>query len=370
MSDVSDTAERSPEITGAAPSGRGRPRILSQAAAIFLNQREASITVIAVILFIYFWASGTSHFFSHGSFVDIAQYMGPYVIIGIGLVLLMVCGEIDLSVGYVWTLSPFIMHFFIDSGLPTFLAIVITVLLCSVIGLINGVVTTILGVPSLITTLGSGFAIYGYMLTISSAQQINLNPQSVGLGHWFGSEAWSEIIWASVLVLIFNVLLRRTRWGLYTVAVGGNLLGARESGIKVNGIKIGNFMMCSSLGALAGILEAFKNDIIDPSAGQLAVVLVALAGAVIGGTAMLGGVGTMIGMWVGVLVLGELQDGFNLRGISSDKYQIILGVAILVFMILNTRLGRLRGSGRLVGTRGKARGDGGAANVIGQVGKL
>jgi simple sugar transport system permease protein len=106
-------------------------------------------------------------------------------------------------------------------------------------------------------------------------------------------------------------------------------------------------MMCSSLGALAGILEAFKNDIIDPSAGQLAVVLVALAGAVIGGTAMLGGVGTMIGMWVGVLVLGELQDGFNLRGISSDKYQIILGVAILVAMIVNTQLFRLRSAGRL-----------------------
>jgi simple sugar transport system permease protein len=351
MSDVSDTAERSPEIIGGAPSGRGRPRVLSRAGAIFLNQREASITLIAVIVFVYFALTTTqgAGFFSHGSFVNIAEYMGPYVIIGIGLVLLMVCGEIDLSVGYVWTLSPFIMHFFIDSGLPAFLAIVITVLVCSLIGLINGVVTTILGVPSLITTLGSGFAIYGYMLTISSAQQINLNPQSVGLGHWFGTEAWSEIIWASALVLIFNVLLRRTRWGLYTVAVGGNLLGAREAGIKVNRIKIGNFMMCSSLGALAGILEAFRNDIIDPSAGQLAVVLVALAGAVIGGTAMLGGVGTMIGMWVGVLVLGELQDGFNLRGISSDKYQIILGVAILVFMILNIRLGRLRGSGRLAG---------------------
>jgi len=350
MSDVSDTAERSPEMIGAAPGGRNRgPSIVARLGAIFLNQREASITLIAVVVFIYF-AVTTPAFFSHGSFVNVAQYMAPYVIIGIGLVLLMVCGEIDLSVGFVWTLSPFIMHFFVDSGLPTVLAIVVTVLLCSLIGLLNGVVTTIFGVPSLITTLGSGYLVFGYTLTISSAQQINLPPQSVGIGHWFGSEAWSEIIWATVLVLIFQVLLRRTRWGLYTVSVGGNLLGAREAGIKVNRIKIGNFMMCSSLGALAGILEAFKNDIIDPSAGQLAVVLVALAGAVIGGTAMLGGVGTMIGMWVGVLVLGELQDGFNLRGISSNKYLMILGAAILVFMIINTRLSRLRGSGRLAGS--------------------
>jgi simple sugar transport system permease protein len=273
--------------------------------------------------------------------------MAPYVIIGIGLVLLMVCGEIDLSVGFVWMLSPFVMHFFVDSGLPTVLAIVITVLLLSLIGLVNGVVTTVFGVPSLITTLGSGFAVFGYALTVSSAQQINLPAQSVGVGHWFGSEAWSEFIWATVLVLIFHALLTRTRWGLYTVAVGGNLLGARESGIKVNRIKIGNFMMCSSLAAFAGILEAFKNDIIDPSAGQLAVLLIALSGVVIGGTAMQGGVGTMIGLWIGMLVLGELQDGFNLHGISSDKYQIILGFAILVAMIVNTQLTRLRSAGRL-----------------------
>jgi simple sugar transport system permease protein len=354
MSDVSDTAERSPETLGAAPSGRHGPSILSRAGAILLNQREATITLIAVILFIYF-AATTPSFFSHGSFVNIGQYMAPYVIIGIGLVLVMVCGEIDLSVGFVWTLSPFVMHFFVDSGLPTVLAIVVTVLVLSLIGLINGVVTTIFGVPSLITTLATGYIVFGYTLTISSAQQINLPTQSVGIGHWFGGEAWSEIIWATVLVLIFQVLLRRTRWGLYTVSVGGNILGAREAGIKVNRIKIGNFMMCSSLGALAGILEAFKNDIADPSAGQLAVVLTGIAAAVIGGTAMLGGVGTMIGMWFGALVLGELQDGFNLRGISSYKYLIIEGAAIIVFMIANTYLTKLRGSGRLVGTSSSRR---------------
>ncbi len=354
MSDVSDTAERSSEIIGAAPGGRHRPAALNRVGAIFLNQREASIMLIAVIVFVYF-AVTTPSFFSHGSFVNIGQYMAPYAIIGIGLVLVMVCGEIDLSVGFVWTLSPFVMHFFVDSGLPTVLAIVVTVLACSLIGLLNGVITTVFGVPSLITTLAMGYLVFGYTLTISSAQQINLPAESVGIGRWFGGEAWSEIIWATVLVLLFHVLLRRTRWGLYTVSVGGNLLGAREAGIKVNRIKIGNFMMCSSLGALAGILEAFKNDIIDPSAGQLTVVLTGIAGAVIGGTAMLGGVGTMIGMWFGMLVLGELQDGFNLRGISSYKYLMIEGAAIIVFMIVNTYLSKLRGSGRLVGTSSSRR---------------
>jgi simple sugar transport system ATP-binding protein len=107
--------------------------------------------------------------------------MAPYTVIGIGLVLLMVCGEIDLSVGFVWTLSPYVMHFFVDSGISTFFAIVITiVLLAVVVGGVNGVVTTTFGVPSLITTLATGFIIYGYSLTISAAQQINLPASSLG----------------------------------------------------------------------------------------------------------------------------------------------------------------------------------------------
>ena len=348
MSDVSDTAEVSPETVGTAPEGqKGGPSILSRAATLFLRQREASVLLIAVILFIYF-AVTTHAFVSHGSFVVIAQYMAPYTIIGIGLVLLMVCGEIDLSVGFVWTLSPFVMRFFVDSGIPTFIAIVITVvILAVVIGGINGVVTTVFGVPSLITTLATGYIIFGYALTISAAQQVNVPQASLGLGHWFGFEAWSEIIWASALVLIFQLVLVRTRWGLYTISVGGNLLGAREAGIRVNRIKIGNFMLCSGLGALAGIIEAFKNNIIDPSAGQLNVLLIALAGVVIGGTAMAGGSGTMIGLWLGMLVLAILQDGFSLRGISSNKYLIILGAAILLAMIANTYLTRLRNAGRL-----------------------
>ena len=349
MSDVSETAEVSPEATGTPPSHRARNggSIVGRGATFLLRQREASVLIIAIVLFIYFSVT-TTNFFSHGSFVNIAQYMAPYVIIGIGLVLLMICLEIDLSVGFVWTLSPYVMRFFVDSGIPTFIAIVLTVLLLAVVvGGINGVVTTIFGVPSLITTLATGYIIFGYTLTISAAQQVQVPAESLGLGRWFGAEAWSEIIWATVLVLIFQVILTRTRWGLYTVSVGGNLLGAREAGINVNGIKIGNFMLCAGLGALTGIIEAFKNNIIDPSAGQLNVLLIALAGVVIGGTAMAGGSGTMIGLWLGMLVLAILQDGFSLRGISSNKYLIILGAAILLAMIANTYLTRLRNAGRL-----------------------
>ena len=81
-----------------------------------------------------------------------------------------------------------------------------------------------------------------------------------------------------LLVVIFHVILTRTRWGLHTVAVGGNMLGAREAGIKVDRIKYGNFMMCSGFGALVGLRSAFKNNIIDPSAGQLQLMFYAVTG--------------------------------------------------------------------------------------------
>jgi simple sugar transport system permease protein len=348
MSDVSETAEESPGTTGAPPGEEtiGGAGLVGSALRGFLQQREASVVIIAIILAIYF-VSTTTGFASHGSLVNIGQYMAPYTIIAIGEVFLMVSGEIDLSVGFVWMFSPFVMHFLIDSGFQTILAVIVTLLLMSLIGLGNGVVTTYFGVPSLITTLGSGYIVFGYALTVSSAQQINLPTQSLRWAGWFGAGNWSEFIWATVLMVICQIIFARTRWGLYTVSVGGNLLGAKEAGIKVNGIKIGNFMLCSALGGLSGILESFQHNIIDPSAGQLAVVLVALAGVVIGGTAMTGGSGTVLGAWLGVLVLGILSDGFNLRGISSNNFQMILGGAILIMMIANNYLIRLRTSGRL-----------------------
>ena len=350
MSDVSDTAERTPDTLGVPPgrAGGGRLSALAGGAGkIFLRQREASVVVIAVVMFLYFTAS-TTGFFSHGSFVNIAQYMAPYTIIAIGEVYLMVSGEIDLSVGYVWMFSPYVMHFFVDSGFNTLLAIVITVaLLALVVGVVNGIAVTIFGVPSLIATLATGWIIYGYALTVSAAQQINLPQQSVGYAKWFGAGNWSEFIWATILVVTFQIVFTRTRWGVYTISVGDNLLGAREAGIKVIRIKTGNFVISAALAALAGILEAFLHDIIDPSAGLLNVVLVALAGVVIGGTAMTGGSGTVIGAWLGVLVLGILNDGFNLRGISANTFQIILGAAILVMMVINTYLTRLRGAGKI-----------------------
>ncbi len=111
-----------------------------------------------------------------------------------------------------------------------------------------------------------------------------------------------------MLVVVFHILLTRTRWGLHTIAAGGNLLGAREAGIHVGRIKYGNFMLTGLLGALVGLQLMYYTNNIDPNSGGYTPMFYAVTAAVIGGTAMLGGSGTIIGACIGGLVLAILND--------------------------------------------------------------
>ena len=149
-----------------------------------------------------------------------------------------------------------------------------------------------------------------------------------------------------VLTAIFYVVLTRTKWGLYTIATGGNQLGAREAGIKTGRIKYGNFMISGVLGAFVGLQVAFYTNTIDPSAGGYQPMFYAVTAAVIGGTAMLGGQGTILGAFLGAIVLATLIDGLNVAGVSANPLNIVFGAAILLSMIANVRLARLRAAGR------------------------
>jgi simple sugar transport system permease protein len=162
--------------------------------------------------------------------------------------------------------------------------------------------------------------------------------------HWLGGN-WAPFIAAVILTLIMHIVLTRTRWGLHTVSVGGNILGAREAGIHVNTIKYGNFMLTGLFGALVGLQNAYVTNSIDPTAGGYQPMFYAVTAAVIGGTAMLGGTGTVIGAFLGAVVIGMLTDGFTILGVSANPLPIIFGGAILVAMIANVQLARLRARG-------------------------
>jgi simple sugar transport system permease protein len=352
---MSETAEQRANAVGPQPGGppqRGDPlTLLRKTGGLFVRQREATIFVVAVLLLVYF-ATKSSAFYSESNITNLLSGIAaPIIIVAIGEVLLLICGEIDLSVGFVITFAPFLMHYLIDFyGVPVILAIVIALLMGLVVGWVNGFLTVTLGLPSFITTLGTGLILLGLTLTTSNAEPVNVPAAAESIGKFFGSEnggyAWSAIIWAVILVAIFHVVLTRTRWGLHTVATGGNLLGAREAGISIARIKYGSFMICGLMGAIVGLQTAFYDNTIDPSAGGYNAMFLGVTAAVIGGTAMLGGSGTIIGAFLGAIVLATLQDGFLITGVSANPLNIFVGAAILIAMIANVQLARRQAAGR------------------------
>ena len=348
---MSETAAPRTDVVGSPPpggmaGGNGVWGQIRRGAILFGQRREAAIFVVAVALFAYFWLTN-ANFLTKLDMINLSQIAAPIIIIAIGEVFLLICGEIDLSVGFVFTLAPFLMHYLIDFyGVPAILAILLSLLMGLAVGWVNAFFTVTMGLPSFITTLGTGFVLLGIVLFTSHAEPSVPSPSVQGIGHWLGTYAWSEITWAIALVVIFHIVLTRTRWGLHTIATGGNLLGAREAGIRVGRIKYGNFMITGVLGALVGIQVALQVNDIDPSSGGYQPMFYSVAAAVIGGTAMLGGSGTIIGAFFGSMVLAVLTDGFNVAGINANVLGIIFGGAVLVAMMANVALARLREAGR------------------------
>jgi simple sugar transport system permease protein len=310
-----------------------------------LRWQELSILVVAVILTAYFEWANTDFLLTDASLQNLSQFVAPAAIIACGEVMLMIGGEIDLSAGMVFALAPFVMHFAHAAGAPLPLAVVAALAVSALVGLVNGMLTVLLKVPSFITTLGTNFLLNGLTLTLSHGTPVEA-PDEPGFAAAFGNWGYSEIIWAVAIVAVMHVLLRQTRWGLHTIAAGANPVGALEAGIRVSRLKIGNFMIAACLAGLTGILEGFRISSIDPQAGGNAIMFLAVAAGVIGGTPLAGGSGTIVGGLIGAFVLGVLSDGFTLIGINAFTFNIILGAAILAAMLFNIHVGRLRRTGR------------------------
>jgi simple sugar transport system permease protein len=310
---------------------------------IALGRRELSILVVAIALYVYFLNTVTD-FASTANLQTLGTFIAATAIIAAGQVFLMISGEIDLSVGQVFALTAFVMYFLEDAGVPILLAVVLSLIGASLIGLVNGLITTVIGVSSFITTLGAFFLLNGLTLTISNGRPVD-TPGGETFTSIFGGGAYSGILWAIGLTLALHLLLMRTRWGLHTFAVGGNRLGSREAGIRVRWVKTRNFMLASTLAGFAGILEAVRITSTDPLAGGSGIMFAAIASAVIGGTLLAGGSGTVLGAFIGACVLGILRDGFTLQGISAFTFDLILGAAILVAMVVDIYVTRLRHRG-------------------------
>jgi simple sugar transport system permease protein len=318
----------------------------------FLTLREGSVIIITVAVAIYF-AVTTDAFFTVENFKTLLPYFAPFAILAAGEVFLMINGEIDLSIGAVYLFTPFLFYEVNNWGVPLVPSLILAMIGAMIVGLINGIFTAVVGISSFVTTLGMLLALEGFTLILSEAQPVATPGTSniEGLSTFariFGGGTYSELLWALGIVIVLQLVLTFTRWGIYTVAVGGNRHGAAEAGIKVRLVIIRNFVLCASLAALVGVLEAVRTTSVTPDpSGANSVLFDGISAAVIGGTLLAGGSGTVVGGLFGALLLGILNDGLIIKGVNADYLSFYLGVAIIIAMAANTYVGRVRtGGGR------------------------
>ncbi|MCA3747645.1 MAG: ABC transporter permease [Rubrobacter sp.] len=333
------------EDATAREAGVGKAGASSRLFGFLLRRPEISIFAVAVALVAYFYIRNPV-FLTAGNVRTISQFVAPTAIVAIGLVMVMILGEIDLSVGQAFGFAPIVMWIAYEQFLLVLpLAVLIGLLATALVGFINGAIRVYLGVPSFVVTLGMFFLLGGLNVILTDGFP-KPAPEASPLKSALGAYPYSGIIWALAIVVLMYLLLNHTRWGMHTFATGGNFTGAREAGIRVDRVRIGNFMMCSALGGLAGILEAMRIDSIDPLAGGAEIMFYGIAAAVIGGTPLAGGVGTVIGAFFGTLVISILRNGFTLQGVSANEFNIIFGIAVIVGMILDVYVTRVRGGRR------------------------
>jgi simple sugar transport system permease protein len=311
---------------------------------VFLYQRELTPVVITIALFIYFASRAGSNFTDTLSLSSAVGFAGPVGAIAIGEVLLLVLAEIDLSAGQVFLFCPWMMYWMHNDGLTLVLAIVVALFTVCAVGAINGLITVRLNVPSFVTTLAMNFILYGVVLVASNNLQgspIPLSGQTSFIAQLMGGWKWAEILWVVALTIVLAVMLTRTRFGVRIIATGGNLVGAAEAGVPIRRVKVWCFVIVAFVSGLVGIVDSIKYGTLDPGNFGVDYILYAIGACVIGGTALTGGRGTVVGAFIGAILLGVLQDGLTVIGVSTNDFFIYVGVVIIIAMALNVQFDRL-----------------------------
>ncbi|HEY8286485.1 MAG TPA: ABC transporter permease [Chloroflexota bacterium] len=344
-------------VTNEGTATAGLPRsasgVIGGLGGILLRLPEVSIAVVAIVVSLIFEVLNQNYF--NGLQSVLASSTALYGLVAIGEAMLMITGEIDLSAAKVYSTTPFIVYYLTTgANLPYGLAIVLALVCAALIGMVNGMITVLFGVPSLIATLGMLFFLDGVTLSVSHSEPVITplaEPFNTFLGRGQqqpigGPSEYAAFIWLCLFVVILTIVLKRTRFGTYTISVGSNLLAAREIGIRTNRVKIANFMIMGFLAGFNGISGSIISGSTDPSAGDNTLTLYGIAAAVIGGTSLFGGSGTVVGAMIGAYVIAALLAGLPLIGAQATESNIILGIAIVAAILLNILVNKLRNQRR------------------------
>ncbi|MBK52647.1 MAG: ABC transporter permease [Gammaproteobacteria bacterium] len=290
----------------------------------------------ALLLLITLFSLTTDNFFSIGTLRAILTQLPALTVITIGMTLVLISGGIDLSVGSVVALSGAVIGVaYAEFEWPLLLAGALGVFAGGCAGLVNGVLSSYFRLPIFIVTLGMLEASRGlaYMATASQTVYIGASIQSLS-SPIEGAGLSISFLVAMSLVTGAQLMLTRTVFGRYLVAIGTNQQAAKISGIKVEPYVTAVLLISGLLAGLGGLMNAAYLGASDPNAG-IGLELSAIAAAVIGGTSLMGGRGSIIGAFIGVLIISVLQIGLAQLGVSEPFKRLTTGIVIILAVLLD-----------------------------------
>lgn len=307
-------------------------------------------TLIVLTLLVIFFSFASESFFTSQSLLLVAKHVALYGILGIGMTYVLVTGGIDLSVGAVVGVAGMVCGYLINQGLTVFgytiyfsvpSIVIIAIVIGIVIGAVNGIVITKFTVAPFIATLGMMYVARGIANLISNGATF---PNLVGkeaLGNTgfeiFGRDLLGFPVAVIILILIAviaAVILRKTPFGWHILAIGGNERAAKLSGVHVDNDKILVYMFSGACSAVVGIIATSQLVASHPMTGNTWE-MNAIAAAVLGGTSLFGGVGTIVGTIIGAFIIGVISDGMVMCGVSEFWQMIIKGLVIVLAVIVD-----------------------------------
>ncbi|MBL3643031.1 ribose ABC transporter permease [Peribacillus frigoritolerans] len=291
-----------------------------------------------VLLFIVITVLNPS-FMEPNNILNLLRQTSINALIAFGMTFIILTGGIDLSVGSILALSSALMAGMMVSGLDPILAILVGILLGAIMGVINGILVSKGKMAPFIVTLATMTIFRGLTLVYTDGKPItgigdSVMFQMLGRGYFLGVPVPAVVMIIAFLILWF--LLHKTSFGRKTYAIGGNERASRISGIKVDRVKVAIYGLAGTMAAIAGAILTSRLNSAQPTAGQ-SYEMDAIAAVVLGGTSLSGGKGRLFGTLVGVLIIGTLNNGMNLLGVSSFYQQVVKGAVILIAVLLDRK---------------------------------
>jgi len=298
--------------------------------------------ILAFLILLTIFSIFSSKFLTLRNITGILTIVSELGIMAIGVAFLMIAGEFDLSVSSVYAFSGF-LFVTLANKYNSPLAFAITLVIAAFIGFCNGMITLRARIPSFIATLGMMLLLRGSLLAVTGGESVSYSSDTIiptMLTRFIGFGFRPSHIWFLTLTLIFSIILTNTRYGNWVFATGGKKEVARAMGVNVNKVKVTNFMLSAMMASLSGCIVISRFKLANASFGT-GMELEAIASAVIGGTFLTGGYGTIIGVFFGALLMGMMRTGLVMIGAPAYWYQAFVGVILIIAATINLKLRHL-----------------------------